>query len=96
MKSMYVYIITNEKNGTLYIGVTNDLVRRIYEHKNKLIEGFSNHYHLNKLVYYEIFEDTENAIKREKVLKTWKRNWKKDLIETINPNWNDLYPEIIK
>lgn len=93
---MYVYIITNEKNGTLYIGVTNDLVRRIYEHKNNIMDGFSNKYQLCKLVYFEIFEDTENAIKREKLLKTWKRNWKKDLIEKLNPEWNDLYDDICK
>lgn len=95
MKKMFVYIITNEKNGTLYIGVTNDLVRRIYEHKNKLVEGFSSKYGLNKLVYYEVFEGPENAIQRETVLKRWNRNWKKDLIENFNPDWKDLYEDII-
>ena len=96
MKTMYVYIITNQKNGTLYIGVTNNLVRRIYEHKNKLLQGFSAKYNLNKLVYYEVYEDEISAIKREKKLKEYKRNWKKDLIESINPLWNDLYSEICK
>ncbi|MBE6451637.1 MAG: GIY-YIG nuclease family protein [Alphaproteobacteria bacterium] len=96
MKTMYVYIITNQKNGTLYIGVTNNLVRRIYEHKNNLLQGFSAKYNLNKLVYYEVYEDEISAIKREKTLKEYKRNWKKDLIESINPLWNDLYSEICK
>lgn len=91
---MYVYIITNEKNGTLYIGVTNDIIRRIYEHKSKAIEGFSVKYDLNKLVYYEVYEDEENAIKREKTLKRWNINWKKDLIENFNPEWKDLYSDI--
>ncbi len=92
---MYVYIITNERNGTLYIGVTSDLVRRIYEHKEKIFEGFSSKYCLDKLVYYEIFEDEENAINRETVLKRWNRNWKKDLIEGFNPEWKDLYKDIL-
>ncbi len=93
---MYVYIITNEKNGTLYIGVTNNLVRRVYEHKNKLLEGFSSKYDVNRLVYFEVFDDEENAIKREKQLKRYNRNWKKDLIEKSNPEWNDLYDEVCK
>lgn len=91
---MYVYIIANKRNGTLYIGVTNNLVKRIYEHKNKTFEGFSSKYDVSKLVYYEIFEDEENAIKREKRLKKYNRNWKKDLIENVNPDWHDLYDEI--
>lgn len=93
---MYVYIITNERNGTLYIGVTNSLVKRIYEHKSKTFEGFSSKYDVSKLVYYEIFEDEENAIKREKRLKKYNRNWKKDLIENFNPDWHDLYDEICR
>ena len=92
---MYVYIITNKTNGTLYIGVTNNLIRRIYEHKNKLIKGFSSKYNLDRLVYYEIFEDETNAIQREKTLKNWNRNWKKDLIENVNPEWKDLYNELL-
>jgi len=96
MKRMYVYIITNKKNGTLYVGVTNDLVRRIYEHRNNLLEGFSAKYGLHKLVYYEVYDDEINAISREKRLKRYNRNWKKDLIETLNPEWMDLYEDICK
>ena len=95
MKKMYVYIITNKKNGTLYVGVTNDLARRVYEHKNKVMKGFSSKYGLDKLVYYEMFEDEENAITREKILKRWNRNWKKDLIENFNLEWRDLYFDIL-
>lgn len=91
MKESFVYIITNKKNGTLYIGVTSDLIKRIYEHKNKIFEGFSSKYKLDKLVYFEKFDDIYNAINREKILKTWKRSWKKDLIEKQNPDWLDLY-----
>jgi len=93
MKSYYVYIITNNSK-TLYIGVTNDLVRRIYEHKNKFIDGFSNKYNLNKLVYFEITNDIHVALKREKQLKNWHRQWKINLIEENNPNWNDLSSEL--
>ena len=96
MKRMYVYILTNEKNGTLYIGVTSNLIQRIYQHRNKLVKGFSSKYGLGKLVYYEIFEDEINAISREKSLKKYNRNWKKDLIEAFNPEWKDLYDEICK
>jgi putative endonuclease len=95
MKNMYVYIITNERNGTLYTGVTNDLVRRIYEHKGQLIDGFSSKYKLDKLVYYELIDSEIAAIEREKVIKKWNRNWKKDLIEGFNPEWRDLYSDII-
>ena len=91
---MYVYIITNPTNTTLYIGVTNNLIRRIYEHKNGIFEGFSSKYNLNKLVYFEIFDDEINAIQREKNLKHWKRSWKINLIEKTNPDWKDLYPSI--
>ena len=95
MKNMYVYIITNHRNGTLYIGVTNNLSRRMYEHKNKLIEGFSHKYGLSKLVYYEYFDSEEKAILREKQLKRYNRNWKKDLIESFNPDWKDLYDIVV-
>lgn len=86
----YVYILSNKKNGTLYIGVTNNLERRIFEHKNKLIEGFSKKYGLNKLIYFEIFQHIDEAIAREKRLKKWKRQWKINLIEEKNLDWNDL------
>lgn len=90
----YVYILASKIGGTLYIGVTNDLIRRVAEHKLKLIESFTKDYDVVKLVYFEQFDDPENAIKREKRLKKWKRDWKIALIEKDNPNWNDLYPEI--
>ena len=90
----YVYILASRIGGTLYIGVTNNLVRRAFEHKSKLIESFTEKYDVVKLVYFEKFDDPENAIKREKRLKKWLRAWKISLIEKDNPNWNDLYPEI--
>lgn len=86
----YVYLLTNKRNGTLYIGLTNNLERRIYEHKNKLIEGFTNKYGLNKLVYMESYQYVQDAILREKRMKKWKRQWKINLIEEDNPHWNDL------
>ncbi len=78
------------KNGTLYIGVSNNLERRMFEHKNKLVEGFTKNYGLDKLVYFEIYQYVNDAIKREKNMKKWKRQWKISLIEKDNPNWNDL------
>ena len=95
MKQGYVYILASDKNGTLYIGVTSDLAKRIYEHKNHTFKGFTQKYNIEKLVHYEIFDDIYDAIKREKTLKEWKRNWKKDLIEKNNPEWKDLYEEIV-
>lgn len=86
----YVYIITNKKKGTLYIGMTNNIERRIYEHKNELIDGFSKKYGLKKLVYQECFEHVSDAILREKRLKKWKRAWKITLIEERNKDWIDL------
>jgi putative endonuclease len=91
----YTYIITNKKYGTLYIGVTSNLVKRIYEHKQKVVSGFSKQYNLNKLIYFETHNSIEDAIKREKQLKNWQRQWKIDLIEKENPNWNDLYETIL-
>ena len=85
-----VYIVTNKKDGTLYIGVTNNLTRRIYEHKHKIIKGFTNRYNLDKLVYYETCYDINDAINREKQIKHWNRQWKMELIEKENPNWQDL------
>jgi len=89
-----VYIITNRKNGVLYIGVTNNLQERIYQHKNELISGFSEKYNLHKLVYAESFESMIDAINREKQLKKWNRSWKIALIEKDNPEWLDLYEEL--
>ncbi|OYX28513.1 MAG: excinuclease ABC subunit C [Flavobacteriales bacterium 32-35-8] len=83
-------MLANKKNGTLYIGVTNDLERRMFEHKNKLIEGFTEKYGLNRLVYFETYQYVNDAIKREKNMKKWKRQWKIDLIEKENIEWNDL------
>ncbi|MGY4366133.1 putative endonuclease [Bradyrhizobium sp. LB1.3] len=93
-RSYYVYILASKIGGTLYIGVTNDLIRRVAEHKSKLIESFTEQYDVIRLVYFEQFDDPENAIRREKRLKKWKRAWKIALIEKDNPDWNDLYPEI--
>ena len=89
-----VYILANRIGGTLYIGVTNDLIRRVAEHRLKLVEGFTKKYEIARLVYFEQFDDIENAIKREKRLKKWPRAWKISLIEKDNPNWIDLYPGI--
>jgi putative endonuclease len=86
----YLYILSNKYNGTLYIGVTNDLERRMFEHKGKLIDGFTKKYNLNRLIYFETFQYINNAIKREKNMKKWKRQWKINLIEEENPNWRDL------
>ena len=94
-KNYYIYILTNKKNGTLYIGVTNNLTRRIYEHKNKLVEGFTKKYSLDKLVYYEICQSVESAILREKQLKGGSRKKKLDLINNFNKEWKDLYETII-
>jgi putative endonuclease len=87
----YIYIITNKPFGTLYIGMTNNLIRRIYEHKEKLIDGFSKKYDLDKLVYYEAYNTAKEAIIREKRMKKWNRKWKINAILKNNPNWNDLY-----
>ena len=90
----YVYVLASRIGGALYIGVTNDLIRRVAEHKSKLIESFTEKYDVARLVYFEQFDDPENAIKREKRLKQWNRAWKIRLIEQYNPNWDDLYHEI--
>lgn len=94
MKNYYVYIMANKKHGTTYVGVTNNLVRRVYEHKNDLVEGFTKKYRIHNLVYYEECGDITSAIEREKVLKKWKRKWKTDLIEDKNKEWRDLYQDI--
>ncbi len=95
MKQYFVYILASKPNGTLYIGVTSDLVKRVYEHKKKLADGFTKKYNVDMLVYYEATEDIRSAITREKQLKKWKRQWKIELIEKKNPKWEDLYGEII-
>ena len=94
-KKGYIYILFNKNNGTLYVGVTSDLIKRIYEHKNKIIDGFTKKYAIDKLGYYEIYEDIESAIQREKQIKSGSRKKKIELIETMTPYWNDLYYQII-
>ncbi len=94
-KQYYVYILASQKNGTLYKGVTNDIIRRSFEHKNNVIKGFTKKYGVHILVYYEIYEDINNAISREKCIKRWKRNWKIELIEKNNSQWKDLYDELL-
>lgn len=90
-----VYFLTNQHNTTFYIGVTNNLIRRVYEHKQKFVQGFSQKYNLTKLIYYEQYEDIELAIKREKQLKNWHRSWKINLIRKTNPEFKDLYEIIL-
>jgi putative endonuclease len=94
-KQAAVYILTNRRNGTLYIGVTSELVKRVWEHKNNMVEGFTKRYSVHQLVWYEIHESMESAILREKRLKDWKRSWKLKLIEKTNPDWQDLYDSIV-
>ncbi len=90
MEHYYVYILTNWKNNVMYIGVTNNLQRRLYEHKNELVDGFTKQYHVHKLVYYEETTDVKAAIAREKQLKGWRREKKNALVESMNPTWDDL------
>jgi putative endonuclease len=94
MNNYYVYIICSKRNGTLYIGVTSDLIKRVYEHKNKLADGFSKKYDVHRLVWYESHETVEEAIIREKEIKKWNRRWKLRLIEKDNPEWDDMYETI--
>jgi putative endonuclease len=95
VKKGYVYILTNQTGSVLYIGVTSDIIKRIYEHKEKLVEGFSKKYSLDKLVYYECFDDIQNAIAREKQLKGGNRKKKLDIVNSMNPKWDDLYDKIL-
>ncbi|ACV27616.1 GIY-YIG nuclease family protein [Kangiella koreensis] len=90
----YVYIMTTKRNGALYVGVTSDLIKRVWQHKNNVVESFTQKYRVHQLVYYEQCDSIETALNREKRLKEWKRQWKVDLIESKNPYWNDLYPKI--
>lgn len=94
MKNYYVYILASGKRGTLYIGVTNNLARRTHEHKTGIAPGFTRKYRIKTLVWYEVHQDIEAAIQREKSLKRWYRDWKIDLIETENPEWRDLYENL--
>jgi len=89
-KTYYVYILASKRNGTLYIGVTNNLIRRVYEHKNGLADGFTKKYNIHQLVYFDQTSNIESALIREKQLKKWNRKWKLDLIEKGNPEWKDL------
>ncbi|RUO99196.1 GIY-YIG nuclease family protein [Hyphomicrobium sp.] len=92
-EQFYVYIMANKRNGTIYIGVTNNLARRVYEHANSLVPGFTSRYGLKMLVYYEVFDSISLAIQRETSLKRWPRRWKLELIEKTNPQWKDLAEE---
>ncbi len=91
----YVYIMTNKRNGTLYVGVTSNLVQRVFQHQEGFVDGFTKKYGLKRLVYYECFDDIRVAIQREKNLKHWSRAWKVRLIHRDNPEWEDLYPSIV-
>ena len=91
----YVYILASKRNGTLYVGVTSDLVKRVCEHKNSLVNGFTKKYHVHNLVYFETTDDVNSAIRREKQLKKWERKWKVGLIEEGNPQWRDLHPDLL-
>ncbi|MBW2622893.1 MAG: GIY-YIG nuclease family protein [Deltaproteobacteria bacterium] len=93
-KNPAVYILTNKKNGTLYVGVTSDLIKRMWEHKNNLVDGFTKRYSVHKLMWYELHDTMISAITREKTLKNWKRAWKMELIEKNNPLWQDLHETI--
>ncbi|MCK5241551.1 GIY-YIG nuclease family protein [bacterium] len=93
-KQPCVYILASQRNGTLYVGVTSDLIRRVWEHKNGLVEGFTKRYAVHDLVWYEVHETMESAIGREKAIKEWKRNWKLEMIEKGNPDWKDIYNEL--
>jgi putative endonuclease len=91
----YVYLLASRRHGTLYLGVTNDLVRRVHEHKTKVVPGFTERYGVDRLVWFEIYDDRTTAIAREKAVKKWQRDWKIRLIEEQNPDWRDLYPAIV-
>jgi len=94
MKEYYVYMLASKKNGTLYTGVTSNLIKRVWEHKNGSVPGFTSNYKVDCLVFFEVHGDVMEAIKREKNIKGWRRQWKIELIEKDNPNWDDLYASI--
>ncbi|HEV8725160.1 MAG TPA: GIY-YIG nuclease family protein [Candidatus Binatia bacterium] len=95
MKQPCVYLLANKRNGTLYVGVTSNLVQRIWQHKNDLVEGFTKRYRVHTLVWYELCKSMQAAIAREKAMKEWKRTWKIELIEKSNPEWRDPYEDIL-
>ncbi len=95
MKQPCVYLLASGKNGTLYVGVTSDIIKRVWEHKSDTVEGFTKKYGVHMLVWYELHENMESAISREKTIKGWKRQWKLELIEKENPAWTDLYDSLI-
>src|SRR5512135_2091857 len=94
-KQPCVYIMASGRNGTLYIGVTSDLIKRVHEHKTDAVEGFTRAHHVHMLVWFEQHETMESAISRERAIKEWKRSWKIELIEKANPYWRDMYPELL-
>ena len=94
-KNYYVYILANKRNGTLYTGITSDLIKRTWQHKNDAVEGFTKKYRLKILVHFEQYQDVREAILREKRIKKWNRQWKINLIEKNNPNWDDLYRKLV-
>jgi putative endonuclease len=94
-KQPCVYLLASKRNGTLYTGVTSNLIKRIWEHKNNLVEGFTRKYSVHTLVWYEIHDTMESAIQREKAIKNWKRAWKMKMIEELNPRWRDIYPDLV-
>jgi putative endonuclease len=95
MTGGWVYIVTNRRDGTLYVGVTSDIARRAWQHREGVVEGFTKRYRLKRLVYVEAHNDIRDAIQREKTIKHWPRQWKIDLIETANPDWTDLYDTLV-
>jgi putative endonuclease len=95
MKAFCVYIMASQRNGTLYVGVTSDLVKRIWEHRQDAVKGFTQRYQVHDLVWYEQHETAESAISREKRIKKWKRSWKIELIQAMNPDWRDLYEDVV-
>ena len=95
VKHPCVYLLASRRNGTLYVGVTSDLIKRVWEHKNDLVEGFTRRYGVHTLVWFEQHESMSEAIAREKAIKAWRRRWKVELIQRTNPQWRDLYPELL-
>jgi putative endonuclease len=93
---MFVHLMASRKDGTLYVGVTRDLIKRVYQHKTKATPGFTSRYDVDRLVWFESYDDPTTAITREKEIKKWRRHWKLKLIEESNPDWKDLYPEITR